>query len=378
MAITECRVCGYGFFDEPLLQYANMPKSAQFLPVAASLKNDEGVDLNVYQCAACGLVQLNSHPVHYYRDVIRAAAFSEEMRKFRLDQFAGFIKQHNLVQKKVIEIGCGRGEYLSLIRDCHVDAYGIENSAASVAYCIKHKLNVFQDFIESNEQKVAHAPFDAFLMLSFLEHLPQPNAILQGICRNLADDAVGIVEVPNFDMIIKKKLFSEFISDHLFYFTRDTLIAILQLNGFDVLECKNVWYDYILSAVVKKRTRMSLSVFYKSQEQLQQRVSDYLDGFGDQKVAIWGAGHQALAMMSLMRLEDRIKYVVDSAPFKQGKYTPATHIPIVSPEMLNVDPVDAVIVMAASYSNEVVQTLRKNFNKNLNVVVLKEHDLVTA
>ena len=83
-------------------------------------------------------------------------------------------------------------------------------------------------------------------------------------------------------------------------------------------------------------------------------------------------------MMSLMRLEDRIKYVVDSAPFKQGKYTPATHIPIVSPEMLNVDPVDAVIVMAASYSNEVVQTLRKNFNKNLNVVVLKEHDLVTA
>ena len=88
-----------------------------------------------------------------------------------------------------------------------MDAYGIENSAASVAYCIKHKLNVFQDFIESNEQKVAHAPFDAFLMLSFLEHLPQPNAILQGICRNLADDAVGIVEVPNFDMIIKKKLF---------------------------------------------------------------------------------------------------------------------------------------------------------------------------
>lgn len=100
-------------FDEPLLQYANMPKSAQFLPVAASLKNDEGVDLNVYQCAACGLVQLNSHPVHYYRDVIRAAAFSEEMRKFRLDQFAGFIKQHNLVQKSHRDWVWARGVFIT-------------------------------------------------------------------------------------------------------------------------------------------------------------------------------------------------------------------------------------------------------------------------
>ena len=79
-----------------------------------------------------------------------------------------------------------------------------------------------------------------------------------------------------------------------------------------------------------------------------------MDRFKNKKIAIWGAGHQALAMISLIGLADHVKYVIDSATFKQGKYTHATHIPILAPEMLESDPVSAVIVMAASYSDEVL------------------------
>lgn len=92
-------------------------------------------------------------------------------------------------------------------------------------------------------------------------------------------------------------------------------------------------------------------------------------------MAIWGAGHQALAIISLMNLADKIKYVVDSASFKQSKYTPATHIPIVSPEALDPDPVDAVIVMAASYSDEVAKIIRQKFDRNINVSILRDFGL---
>jgi len=375
MATNKCRVCGNEFHKEPLLQYENMPKAAQFLPDAGTLKSDKGVDLEVCQCSGCGLVQLSNDPVPYCREVIRAAAISEEMKDFRRKQFGSFVKKFSLKGKKVIEIGCGRGEYLSIMQQSSVEAYGLEYSAESVAQCIKNGLKVLKGFIQSSTYRLNYAPFDAFFILNFLEHLPDPNSSLRGIYNNLTDDAIGLVEVPNFDMILRKKLFSEFIGDHLFYFTRETLNTTLRLNGFEIIECNEIWYDYIISAIVKKRGKLDISHFYKYQAQLKNEIEEYISRFKDKEVAIWGAGHQALAIISLVNLADKIKYVVDSAPFKQGKYTPATHIPIVSPDALDSDPVDAVIVMAASYSDEVVRIIRQKFDRNINVSILRDFGL---
>ncbi|MGO9013532.1 MAG: methyltransferase domain-containing protein [Dissulfurispiraceae bacterium] len=375
MKILSCRVCGHKFFEEPLLRYGNMPKAAQFLPDAESLERDKGVDLEVCQCSGCGLVQLSNEPVPYYKEVIRAAAFSEEMKDFRMKQFGSFVQKYSLKGKKIIEIGCGRGEYLSLMCQFGADAYGLEHSEESVKQCVKNGLKVSKGFIESNTYKLDDAPFDAFFILNFLEHLPDLNSTLTGIYNNLSDDAIGLVEVPNFDMILRNNLFSEFIPDHLFYFTGETLNTTLRLNGFEVIDCKEVWHDYIISAIVKKRQKTDISLFYEYQAQLKNEIEEYICRFKDKKVAIWGAGHQALAVISLINLADKIRYVVDSAPFKQDKYTPATHLPIVSPDALDSDPVEAVIVMAASYSDEVARIIRQKFTGNLNVAILRDFGL---
>ena len=64
------------------------------------------------------------------------------------------------------------------------------------------------------------------------------------------------------------------------------------------------------------------------------------------------------------------------------KYTPATHIPIVSPEMLDYDPVEAIIVISGSYSNEVSKIIRRKYKSRLedkvsgvNVAILKDFGL---
>ncbi|MEK6705668.1 MAG: methyltransferase domain-containing protein [Bdellovibrionota bacterium] len=371
MPVNACRVCGHSFIDGPLLRYENMPAAAQFLPDIESLESDNGVDLGVYQCSGCGLVQLSNAPVPYYKEVIRAAAFSKEMKDFRRAQFDSFIQRFSLKGKKVIEIGCGCGEFLSIMQQLDVEACGLEHSEESAAQCVKNGLKVSRGFIESSNYRLDHAPFEAFLILNFLEHLPEPNSTLRGIYNNLTDDAAGLVEVPNFDMILRKKLFSEFISDHLLYFTRETLSTTLRLNGFDVIDCNEEWHDYIISAIVKKRKKLDISHFYEHQAHLKNEIEEYISRFRDKKTAIWGAGHQALAVMALTDIAGRIKYVVDSATFKQGKYTPATHVPIVSPDVLESDPVDAIIVMAASYSDEVARIIRHRFNRNINVSILR-------
>ncbi len=375
MVISKCRVCNQTFFEKTLLSYKNMPKAAQYLPDANSLESDKGVNLEVCQCSGCGLVQLSNDPVPYYKEVIRAASISKEMNDFRRVQFNNFVKKYSLKGKKVIEIGCGCGEYLSIMQQTGTEAYGLEQSAESVNLCVKNGLNVSKGFIESDAIKLIGAPFDAFFILNFLEHLPDPNSTLQGIRNNLSNGAVGLIEVPNFDMILRKKLFSEFIGDHLFYFTRETLISALRQNCFEIIECTEVWHDYIISAIVRKRERQDLSQFYKSQTRLKNEIDEYVRRFKGKKIAIWGAGHQALAIISLINLAGKIKYVVDSAPFKQGKYTPATHIPIVAPDALDSDPVAAVIVMAASYSDEVARIIQEKYGKKINVAILRDFGL---
>ncbi|MGO8715457.1 MAG: methyltransferase domain-containing protein [Smithella sp.] len=372
---NKCRVCGHKFFDEPLLRYENMPKAAQFMPDAGSLKNDQGVDLEVCQCTGCGLVQLSNIPVPYYREVVRASAVSEEMKDFRKKQFSRFVNKYSLQGKKIIEIGCGKGEFLSIMQQFIAEAYGLEYSKESIAQCEKSGLKVSQGFIESGDYKLNRSPFDAFFILNFLEHLPEPNSVLQGIYHNLTEGGIGLIEVPNFDMILQKKLFSEFTGDHLFYFTRETLNSTLGLNGFEIVDCKVEWYDYIISAVVKKKRKANLSDFHNAQVKLKNEIEGYLSLFKDKKIAIWGASHQALAIISLLSLAGKITYVIDSATFKQGKFTPATHIPIVAPDKLYSDPVDAVIVMAAGYSDEVARIIRQKFDKNINISILRDFGL---
>jgi SAM-dependent methyltransferase len=370
-----CRVCAHPLFASPLVVQHAMPASAQGLPSAHEVADDQGVDLTVRQCAGCGLVQLDTQPVPYWRNVIRAAGISPAMRDFRRTQFSDWIRAHGLTGRKVLEVGCGRGEYLAMLGEAGVEAVGIEHSPASVATCRADGLRVQQMFLNDASQRVPDGPFDGFMILNFLEHIPTPHLTLRGIAANLADCSVGLVEVPNFDQILREDLFAEFVTDHLFYFTRDTLHALLSSNGFEVLDCTTTWGDNLISATVRKRRKIDLGALARRQTNLQAGFDAFLAGFAPGRVAIWGASHQALALISLMRIGPRIRFVVDSAPFKQGRLTPASHLPIVAPARLDDDEVDAIIVLAAMYSNEVVRTIQSRHGDRFVVATLRDNQL---
>ncbi len=371
----KCRCCGNLIDGKPILEYHDMPGVAQNFPDRYSLERDQGIQLKIYQCQNCGLIQLLDDPVSYYRDVIRASAVSEEMKAFRSVYFKDFVDKYHLNGKKVVEIGTGKGEFLSLMRLAGVQAFGIEHCKESVAECNKSGLNVFEGYLEQADYEIPQAPFDGFFIMNFLEHIPEPNVFLQGICNNLAENAAGLVEVPNTDMILNNLLFSEFMLDHLMYFTKDTLTHLLEQNGFEVLECNSVWHDYCLAAVVRKRSPMDLTGFYARQNEITRQIHEFIDSNAahGRKTAAWGAGHQALAVMALADLKGKIEFVVDSAVFKQNRYTPGTHIPIVSPDVLSErqSEIGVVLIMAASYSDEVARIVREKY-ENMAVGILRD------
>ena len=71
----------------------------------------------------------------------------------------------------------------------------------------------------------------------------------------------------------------------------------------------------------------------------------------------------------------KIKYIVDDATFKQGKFAPGSHLRIVTPKKLETDPVEAIIVMAASYSDEVVSRIQSAGYNNIGLAVLRQDGL---
>ena len=360
-----CRNCKNNLPGDILLSYSNMPKSAQFFPTADEVGDESGIDIILRQCPYCGLVQASGTPVSYYRDVIRAVGVSSEMGDFRKKQYKEWVDKYNLNNRKVIERGCGRGEYMQYMERTGAQVYGLEHLHESVEKGRKDGHNIIEGFLEDESYVIEGGPYDGFYIMNFLEHIPDPAMFMRAIRNNLSDEAYGIVEVPNFDMMISNSLYSEFIQDHLSYFTIDTLETLLKQNGFEVIETKAVWYDYIISAVVRKRTRLCVDDMNGRQSMIKKQVKEYIDTRkkDGKTIAVWGAGHQALANLSLLDMAGGIECVLDSAKFKQNHYTPATHIPVVGPDKLKEGKIDYVIIMAGSYSDEIAGIIQREYPK---------------
>ncbi len=318
------------------------------------------------------MIQLSNEPVDYWRDVIRAVGLSRDMMDFRKKQFETFVRRYGLSGKRGLEIGCGDGAFLSLLADTEMSVFGIEHSPENVRVCREKGLNVCEASMRRG-LTLSDGPFDAFCVFSYLEHVPALREFLAGIRENMRDGAVGLIEVPNFDMILEERLFAEFIVDHLFYFTTATLTRTLENNGFDVLSCRPVWQKYILSAEVRKRPVLDMSLFRNEKEKMLTRFQEFLARY--RRVALWGAGHQSFTLLAMLgEMSRTIAYIVDSAPFKQGRFSPVTHIPVTAPGALLDDPVDALLVVGGSYSREIAIIAHERYRQK-NIVVFHANRL---
>jgi len=368
-----CRLCSGNLFNEPHVKIENISRAAQWFPNNFELDIDKPINLEVYQCAECNLIQLNIHPVNYYKEVITAASYSRKMYDFREKQALKFIKGNKLMGKKVMQFGCGDGYFLNLIKKAGAIPYGLEASNSINNKITDIDIKIINGY-PSYEYIIEDGPFDAFISINCLEHSPDPNEYLQGIYNNVSEDSLGLVEVPSLEKIIEKKNFYDWIPDHLSYFSSETLSFALEKNGFKVLDVSRVWGGDDIVALVQKSESVNKIKSLNTIKNVNWKLWDiekrrFIKSFReiinnelhrDKKIGIWGASHQALTILSMSMISG-ISYVIDAATFKQEKLTPVSHIPIKNPKELMKNPVDIMIVMAAGYTDEVISQLQKKY-----------------
>jgi len=371
-----CRLCSSSSLDS-VLALEGMPSRAQYFPTSESEAKSLVINLELKQCKDCGLVQILGKPVDYYREVIRSNKVSGAMRSFRLEQLDDFIETHNLKSKLILEVGCGNGDILEILRELECKFHGMEYKPDFVESLEKAGYKVLSGYPSEIQNLDSNNLYSAFLSLNVLEHAPNIKVFLSGVRQMLKPDAVGLIEVPNFDMIKAKNMISEFMLEHLVYFDRTSLRLALESSGFEIIEIKEVWHNYMLSAVVRLRPPLNISNSIRQWNLLKDEIHEFLCNYTKDEICIWGAGHQSLATISILELHNHVAFIVDSSKSKQGLFAPSSGIPIVAPEELRKSSsVKCVVVMGGSYTQEIVESLSTNFSNTLKIITIDGTKLV--
>ena len=408
-----CIACGHAL--SPLMTLDDMPASAQNIPAASELAEDHPLSLTLCQCPSCGLVQFDTEPVDYYRDVIRAGGGTRTMTRLRHEEYARLLtamQEHHIHGRRIVEVGCGRGEFLrmwqnlaedpegaaALARDQERDPLsGQPNAAPLHLVGLEHKpslveeanavadkkYRVYEGFA-TGDVRYPEGPFDAFVQFNFLEHQPDPCDMLRNIGRNLKPQALGLITVPSFEYILRYNGYYELLRDHIANYTEFTLQKLLQDCGFELLSMDLVNRDTI-EAIVRKADPDELSELHysgrlidvsalrDSYDRLSASVNAHIDHLSEshRTMAIWGASHQGFTLAATTKLGGRVEYIIDSAPFKQGRFSPASHIPIVAPDYAAAHPVDEILIVAPGYTDEIAGIIRERFDENVRILVLR-------
>lgn len=140
--------------------------------------------------------------------------------------------------ERALDVGCGTGGYLRLLRELGWEVYGVEIDEGACAEAKKWELDIFQGQLE--EAAFPEDYFDLVRMNHVLEHLPHPLHSLKEAKRVLKEGGRLLIEVPNVESL-SAHLFVERwyhldLPRHLFHFSPQTLRSLLVKAGFAQME----------------------------------------------------------------------------------------------------------------------------------------------
>lgn len=139
---------------------------------------------------------------------------------------------------KLLELGCGRGEFLEYFQKAGLICRGVDLSD----YCIKNKTGLEVDCLDVSKENLPYQDnyFDVVYHKSFLEHFYSPDKVMKETHRVLKTGGRVIVLTP--DWVSQMKIFWEDFT-HCRPYTTQALHDILQIYGFSEVGAE-LFYQY--------------------------------------------------------------------------------------------------------------------------------------
>ena len=337
-------------------------------------------DIKLGFCHSCGFISnvsfdpgKHEYPARYDG----TQGFSPTFNAFHNRLVASLIERHDLHGKTIIEIGCGQGEFLSLLCEMgHNLGIGFDPAFDCKSLRSENKnANFIKDFYS---EKFAIYQGDFICCNMTLEHTHNTADFLSMVRRTIRNrlDTIVFFQVPDTSRILKEGAFWEIFYEHCSYFSLGSLARLFQYCGFDVLDARRAYGDQYLMIEAKpceKRKNGALELkndikelkcsVINFNEHCQKKINYWHYRIKQikqkkRRPVLWGSYSKSAAFLSTLKIYDEIQYVVDINPNRQGSYIAGTGQKIVSPEFLSEFNPDSVIVMNPIYAKEIQNHLK--------------------
>ena len=363
--LKKCRLCDSKNLKN-FIDFKKMPLAGAFLS-KSEIKNEHLYPMAMQFCQNCTSVQVNT--VIPLNTLFKKYFYFSSNIKTLVEHFLNLSK---IISKKylknsgkVLEIGCNDGVFLNhMVKKDNIKCIGVD-PARNVIKKIKDKrittYNIPFDFELSKKIKSRFTDIDLIVSSFSFGHIDDMKSVAKGIDHLLNKNGIFIFEIYYLGTVIKELQYDMMYHEHMTYYTIKSLkkfLAKYNLRIFDIEKIKLRSGSLRFSCCRidnKRKSSKNVSKFSDVENKYGFNKLSYLKNYNNKiyktktdiieiikkikknnkTVYGYGASGRGTIIMNYCGLDKTyLDYVVDDAPAKRGKYTPGTHVKIVSWEDL--------------------------------------------
>ena len=334
-------------------------------------------DIVLTFCNSCGFIfnsDFDTSIDYFTQGYEDQQGFSPTFVKFLAGVSERFIDKYDMRNKQVVEIGCGKGDYLRLFckagnnRGTGIDPAWIPGRGEEVPGV---------DFIsEFYSEKHGELQPDCITCRHTLEHIHDTDGFMATLRNSItASDPELFLEVPTIVRILDIQAFWDIFYEHCTYLSPGSLARLFRRNNFEVLDLFLEYDEQYLFIEAKPVGQPSGKIhpLEESVEELKEKTRLFVEKINVQlnewrerltrfkqegkKVVVWGGGSKSVGFLTQFDDIGVIEHVCDINPHMKGNYIPGIGKQYIDPTFLEEYKPDVVIVMNSVYMGEIRKSL---------------------
>ncbi len=384
-ASFECRSCG-GKNGRLILDLGRQPLANNLLSLTDLEKPEPKFPLRLFVCTDCWLLQIANlvPPVKLFSDYLYFSSFSDAMLRHAQQAAARYQNEFALGPKSfVIEIASNDGYLLKNFIAAQIPCLGIEPAANIAEIARQNGVATVEEFFGAalaEKLKSGDKSADLLLGNNVFAHAPDTNDFVAGLAKLLKPGGRIVLEFPYAVDFIGECEFDTIYHEHIFYFSLTALMPLFARHKLEIFHVERLPIhggSLRLFAGHPGMHALQDSVARQLEEERQAGIAteDYYEDFAQQAtviksalvdllhklkqegkfIAAYGAAAKGSTLLNFCGLGREIfEFVADRSTFKQGRFTPGLHIPIVSPERLLERRPDYTLLLTWNFADEIL------------------------